>query len=301
MKLAYIYFLICFIFSQLVAANIVISIQNDSFDESDQKGYFDKLFENRDDRLTTLDPVETFKKLKRLRDISQENTDTSSHLSPEQLKSVTDLTLLPELKGCDRDSFNEFTRLLDSERRSHHIVAYLEHYRLQLLRSCSIELGKSYYESVANLDPRIRSKILLLKNEVKRVEQEFGRKIPFYSRQALAEGIVTYLKSQNSRARGRKGLLRNYFDKIYGQDVEFLWYNLNENFKSTSLFFFDHIAVDGTLMSFLDEFTRDWIISVHICREASENREVVEEVYKLLKSSTLLRGIKKLAKTLKSN
>lgn len=294
--------LICLgVFFQLIAASIVINIQNDEFDESNQRTYFDKLFETRDNRLTNLEPAETFKKLKRLMDIHEENPSTPSGLSPMQIKLVKDLIELPELKNCDRTTFNEFTRLLDSERRSNHIVAYLEHYRLQLLRHCSVELGKSYYESVANLDPRIRSKMLLLRNEVKRVAREFGPKIPFYSRQALIEGVVSYVKSQDSHARGRKGLSRSHFDKIYGKEVEFLWYNWNENFRSTSLFFFDQIAIDGKLMSFLDEFTRDWIISAHICREATENKEAIEEVYKLLKSSSFVRGIKKLTKTLKSN
>lgn len=301
------FFLLCLIWLeisiQLIAANIVINIYNENFDEHDQKAYFDKLFETRDFRLTNLEPTETLKKLERLRDINRANSNASSGLSPEQKDLINRLIELPGLSACDTVTFDKFTRLLESERRSNHIVAYLDHYKLQLLKSCKVELGKLYYESIANLDPRIRTKISALRNEVKQVTglSEFGLKIPFYTKQALIEGIGLYLKNQDSRARGRRGLSRDQFDKIYSKEVEFLWHNLNENFKSTSLFFFDQIATDGKLMNALDEFTRDWIIGAYISRDATDNIEVIEEVYKLFKSSSLVRGLKRLAKTLKSN
>lgn len=299
--------LLCFIWLeisiQLIAGNIVINIYNENFDEHNQKAYFEKLFEIRDFRLTNLEPTETLKKLERLRDINQANPNAASGLLPEQKDLVDRLIELSSMRACDTGTFDKFTRLLESERRSNHIVAYLNHYKLQLLKSCKVELGKLYYESVANLDPRIRTKMLALRNEVKQVSglSEFGSRIPFYTKQALVEGIGLYLKSQDSRARGRKGLSKDQFEKIYSKEVEFLWYNLNENFKSTSLFFFDQIATDGKLMNVLDEFTRDWIISAYISRDAMDNIEVAEEVYKLFKSSSLVRGLKKLAKTLKSN
>lgn len=256
-----------------------VGIQQVLADDKEIEDIFETLF-------TTIGkpfpPGKTMEYLRKLQNIRDKNPDPEKAGLADEALARTVMSV-SELDTCDKSSFSRMNFLIGSNPFFVNIVSFVKHYREKLFRRCEKDLQQAFLDEVYGIDSNVRNSLVILRDKIFFANDGFEQEMPFYSRAALIQGIVTYLHSRPTEIAQKmikhSSISRQEFATFYQESVLDVCSDLGYNFIAIANIYAG-ILHDAHLKGKVDSFTYYWVVNNEICKDILEENEAIpDEIY----------------------
>lgn len=263
-----------------------VGIQQVFANEGGIEDIFEILFDTTEKPLHRGKTMDYLKKLQviRARNPNPEKAGSANEALARSVLSVS------ELSTCDKSNFLRMNFLIGSNPFFVNIVSFVKHYREKLFRKCEKDLQQTFLDEVFAINSNTKNSLVTLRDKISFANDGFKQEMPFYSREALNKGIVTYLHSRPTEIAERmikhNSISKDEFEKFYTESILDVCNDLGHNFITIANIYLG-ILHDAQLRGKVDSFTQYWIVSNEICKDIIEEKETIpNEIYLNVRAKT---------------
>lgn len=166
------------------------------------------------------------------------------------------------------------------------LVKFLEYHKQLYSERCNRDLSNAYLDTIAKIPREKFAALSKLTDSVKCVSKwRFNTKKPFYSDEALHQGIYNYLVEMALGIKvGEKAdkckIKIQKFNKFYKAKIVNLCQQADDEFKRMSKTLLDTVATSTKVLNSFDVVIRSWLFGGSICLDIlDQNKHVETQVY----------------------
>lgn len=161
------------------------------------------------------------------------------------------------------------------------MVEFIQFYKQLYTARCNEELEGAYMDSIAKIPKEIQTELFQLVKSVEALNKgQFNAVKPFYSDQALYQGIYNYLVEIMAGAKytekhERCGIKMKNLSKLYHSKVVSICDQIGIKFKENSKKFLDKVADKEKVLASFDSKIKPWLMGGSICLDIKDESDFV--------------------------